>query len=398
MAERIITLGVLLTLATPWTGAQELNPRYVPVPFQGDFEVLFKQRLQAAKDNAPLDKLLQQIRDNPKKFNLDPDVLKKIDLDDPALQEMMRAMADKYKGGAPFEMQDVNKLKDFAKKYEGKSGGKTGTFTPPKGTGKPPPVPIPANTGAAKTPDVLNKWLREWADQVDDTKLGDWLRDSPSFQKGILDLKTLNQFDGSGSLWGPGQLPEHLRWTEKINLNLGEGILAKWNNISLPEMPQVNLPHVDFERWSLPALRLPAVGGPRSVSILDVLLWGVVIGIAVIVGWRLVGRIGSVASSHTEGDVLGPWPVDPAHIATRTQLIKGFDYAALLLLGGEARSWNHQAIARALAGNSAHAAAARELARLYEQARYTAGPEQLSDAQQAVARRHLCLFAGVRVT
>ncbi len=398
MAIRLISFGILLVLACPWASAQEPNPRYVPVPFQGDFEALFKQRLQTAKENGPLDNLLRQIRDNPTKYKLDPEMLKKIDLDDPALQEMMRAMAEKYKGGAPFDLKDVNKLKDMAKEYESKSGGKTGTSPPPKGNGKQAPAPIPPSSNTAKPPDVLNKWLRDWTEHVDDTKLGDWLRDSPAFQKGLVDLKTLNQFDGNGSLWGPGQLPEHLRWTEKLNVNLGDGFLTKLNNISLPELPHVNLPHVDFERWSVPALRLPTVGGPRSVSILNVLFWAVVIGIVVIVGWRLFGRIGSVASSHAAGAALGPWPIDPTLIATRTQLIKGFDYAAILLIGGEARSWNHQAIARVLAGNSTHAAAAQELASLYEQARYTIGPEQLSDAQQSAARRHLCLLAGVPTT
>ncbi len=311
---------------------------------------------------------------------------------------MMRAMADKYKGGVPFDEKDVNKLKDIARDYQSKSTGITGTSSPPKGKGEPPPASVPETSSAAKSPDVLNKWLRDWADHVDDTKVGDWLRSSPTFQKGLMDLKTLSQFDGSESLWGPGQLPEHLRWTEKINLNLGDGFLTKLNNISLPELPQANLPHVNFERWRVPALHLPAVGGPRSVSILNVLLWVALIGVVVIVGWRLVSRIGSGASSDKASAVLGPWPVDPAHIATRTQLIKGFDYAALLLIGGQARSWNHQVVARALASNSAHTAAARELALLYEQARYTAGPEQLSEAQQVVARRHLCLLAGVAVS
>ncbi len=60
MALRFVSFGILLTLASPWADAQELNPRYVPVPFQGDFEALFKQRLQNAKENAPLDNLLRR--------------------------------------------------------------------------------------------------------------------------------------------------------------------------------------------------------------------------------------------------------------------------------------------------------------------------------------------------
>jgi hypothetical protein len=72
-----------------------------------------------------------------------------------------------------------------------------------------------------------------------------------------------------------------------------------------------------------------------------------------------------------------------------------FDYLAVLLLGPQARTWNHRAIVMEMEAASRHPGAALELGSLYEQARYTFGPDPLSAVDQATVRRHLCLLAGV---
>jgi hypothetical protein len=96
----------------------------------------------------------------------------------------------------------------------------------------------------------------------------------------------------------------------------------------------------------------------------------------------------------------GPWPVDPARVATGAELIRAFEYLSRLLLGPDVRSQNHRAIAAHLAGEEGGADAARrraadELASLYEQARYAPAGEPLSAAALAAARRDLCFLAGV---
>src|SRR5947208_2355329 len=76
--------------------ARRLEPRYVPIPFQGNFEDLFKKRLQTAQEIEPLRNLLSQIQKDPKKFQLDPGLLKMIDLENPALRQMLREMVEKH--------------------------------------------------------------------------------------------------------------------------------------------------------------------------------------------------------------------------------------------------------------------------------------------------------------
>jgi hypothetical protein len=91
---------------------------------------------------------------------------------------------------------------------------------------------------------------------------------------------------------------------------------------------------------------------------------------------------------------LGPWPVRPEDVSTRTELIRAFDYLALLRLGPAARSWHHRAVARQWAALSeASQAPAETLAGLYETARYTDGPEALTDAERERARQALLTLA-----
>src|SRR5262249_61129604 len=86
---------------------------------------------------------------------------------------------------------------------------------------------------------------------------------------------------------------------------------------------------------------------------------------------------------------LGPWPVDPAAVRTREELVRAFEYLSLLRLGPSARSRNHLEIADRL-GNGA----ARQLARAYEQAPSAPPADTLADSDLANARRHLTFLAG----
>jgi hypothetical protein len=101
---------------------------------------------------------------------------------------------------------------------------------------------------------------------------------------------------------------------------------------------------------------------------------------------RVVGRSGR----------LGPWPVQPGAVASREDLIRAFEYLAILRLGGRARSRNHLAVADGLRTNEpdlARREAAGELARLYEKARYEPARAPLEKAEVDAARRDLTLLA-----
>jgi hypothetical protein len=93
--------------------------------------------------------------------------------------------------------------------------------------------------------------------------------------------------------------------------------------------------------------------------------------------------------------VVSSWPVDPSQVATRTELIQAFEYLAVRTFGDRARSWNHRAVAGELGTACGHADAAHDLARLYEESRYTPGPELLTADARRAAHRQLCLLAGV---
>ena len=88
-----------------------------------------------------------------------------------------------------------------------------------------------------------------------------------------------------------------------------------------------------------------------------------------VVFWRLRG--GRFTASGEARRPLGPWPVDPAGVKSRADLIRAFEYLSLLRCGEPARTWHHRAIAACLGGTASdRRAAAAQLAELYEQARY----------------------------
>jgi hypothetical protein len=144
----------------------------------------------------------------------------------------------------------------------------------------------------------------------------------------------------------------------------------------------------------------PGWGG--GLALVQTLLWVGVIGIGILILWQFRKRLvpGSVLARVAQTWRLGPWPVNPARVATRTELIQAFEYLSLLLLGVAARSWNHVDIAMALGAQARgpwaeKQRAAERLAALYAEARYAPENEPLTGLQLAEARRNLCYLAGV---
>src|SRR5207248_9493930 len=92
-------------------------------------------------------------------------------------------------------------------------------------------------------------------------------------------------------------------------------------------------------------------GGAGSAGLLfgQLLLWGVVIAAIVVVAVIILRRQGVTLFGRRRA-VLQPagWPLQPHLVATRAELIAAFEYLSLLLLGREARTWNHKDIAAAV--------------------------------------------------
>jgi hypothetical protein len=150
-------------------------------------------------------------------------------------------------------------------------------------------------------------------------------------------------------------------------------------------------------RPTLPPLSTPSL--PTASAFGTLAAWLLGVGLLAVLLWqasrwlKFAERSRRAATQH-----LGPWPVDPLHVSTRTELVQAFDYLALLVLGPQARSWNHNAIARSFAQrDAAHAETVGQLAALYEQARYVDGHEMLRDSDRDQARRVLSQLAGAAI-
>jgi hypothetical protein len=110
-------------------------------------------------------------------------------------------------------------------------------------------------------------------------------------------------------------------------------------------------------------------------------------------GWYWLRRQRS-AKAAVAPAYLGPWPVQPDAVSNRAELVRAFDYLALLSLGLDVRTWNHLAIARQWTAKApACTEASHALALLYEQARYTDGGDALTEPQRDAARRSLLMLA-----
>jgi hypothetical protein len=95
---------------------------------------------------------------------------------------------------------------------------------------------------------------------------------------------------------------------------------------------------------------------------------------------------------------LGPWPVSPDAVSTRQDVVRAFEYLALLRLGPAAVACHHRQLAERLAeqdnDNPRRRQAAEMLAWWYEQARYAPDGERLFSPEQLSDIRHaLCLLA-----
>jgi hypothetical protein len=91
--------------------------------------------------------------------------------------------------------------------------------------------------------------------------------------------------------------------------------------------------------------------------------------------------------------------VSPQSVSTRQDVVRAFEYLALLCLGLSAAACHHRELAERLAqqdsGNPKRRQAAEMLAWLYEQARYAPDAEALSQEELTDARHALCCLAGV---
>jgi hypothetical protein len=165
-----------------------------------------------------------------------------------------------------------------------------------------------------------------------------------------------------------------------------------FGNFKMPSLPQVP------SMAPVPKGAVPPVSGATGEGAINVLIGGLVLVAVGLVIWKLLSARGGPAAE-TDLTKLPGWPVHPSAVQTRADLVRAFEYLAVLLLGQAARMRNHVELAKGLGGQNASAndprpEAARALAHLYEIARYTPPHETLPPDELAAARRELGFLAG----
>jgi hypothetical protein len=367
--------------------------RYVPFPFDRDVEALVNGQLATMEQLQPYKDFVTRMLRDPKKIQFDAAELNQLNLKDPRVQKTLDAWMKKSNGKPPTLPEELEKLKADIRNSGAPPAEKDIVRRAAEA-----PSPVAPPPAADDREAAARDWLKGALENAEDSRMGQWLRQSPAWQKAVADLK-----------WSP-QMPAPKTGSWRLDKLLGRGFtldrLPRPDGAALERLGRLKPP--DLSRWTptLPAMprpTLPDVSTPSlpSASGLGTLaLWLLAVGLIALAVWQTsrwlkLGERKNRAAAAT----LGPWPVDPALVATRMELVRAFDYLALLILGSPARSWHHRAIARALAKRAASQAEfAEQLGLLYEAARYTEGAEVLPADQRDRARHALTQLAGVTPT
>lgn len=374
---------------------EEERGRYPAVPFKaGDVQSLFKEQLERARDlefaRSFLDHFAKKGIPDIGGFKLPPG----LDPDDP---ELLAKVAPLLK-----DLGLTKKITEMSREELTELKGKLEAIVP----GKEPPPFLPRETkvdasdssassgsGLPKFPEDRSPWLdeeqlsdmlRDWLENVDQTRLGEWLNESAAWQETVSAFQKQLQNLGADGPKG---------WSFDTGfLDVG---LEKLQSFEPPTLPPISLPSFRIGRIPTPSFGRPGGGGGMSAPSGETLLWGVIALLALGVAWFALRHL-QFSRGSLPAAALGPWPVDLQTIATRTQLRLAFEHLALLTLGPDAETWNHRRIAAGLARGEGDRHDAASLATLYEHARYVDGPEELTAADAAQARDSLGRLAHSR--
>jgi hypothetical protein len=242
----------------------------------------------------------------------------------------------------------------------------------------PPPAPVPPPTSDT-TPEWLRERLRTWNNHINKM-----IKSDPEGWRDFLKRLAENRQGGE----------KIVRGTLDSARGMGK-MLPRMGNL----VPRGVLPS------ALPRFGVPRLGGgslPSAMtlgSVAQLLLFAVVGVVIVVLLWRSASWVQAYREASRAEWRLGPWPVAIAAIQTREQLVRAFEYLSLLLLGREARTRHHRALAAQLGqlpdlDPEARAEAARQLAERYARARYAPQGEPMSEAEFDQARRELRRLAG----
>lgn len=346
--------------------------RYPKVPFNSkDVESLFREQLKGAKNLDFARELLEQAKkssglppewlNNPKLVQM---LLKSLDINKP-----FNDMSDKEKADLTSKLEKMHK--DFTAKKDLPWDGQPPELGGPAKDMIPTPPKAEAKNDNWISQERLKEMFQEWMEGADGSEFGRWLRESDAWKNTIEELK--------------GHLQDIDAPDFKFDLSFLKDGLNNIQSLPTPRLPRFNMPSIGLGRMAGP------VSGPGGVTAgtMQTLVW-LVVAVLILGAGVYAYRQWQPRAMLQAQTGLGPWPVDPGSVSTRDQLRRAFEYLALLTLGPSAETWNHRHIAGIWAQEAGQKRdAALGLASLYEQARYTPGPEQLSPAEADLARGSL---------
>lgn len=375
-------------LRTPGLALYGEPERYDQIPFEGNLDAILKQLLLRADEDEELSALFKKLRQNSNLKSIDAKLLRELEgkARSPWLRDELLELARSQKNGG-VSRETLEQLFRKLAKFERLAKDIEGFTLPEFRTGPAPEL---------NAEQRLERWTRDFLEDLDNSDAGEFLKDSPAWQNA---LKNLEQYvkNGDGRLDWLGRVTEGWRLPETWRPKLGEWS-GRLPNFNLPDLPRWRITPPNMGRLNLDfggggGMR---VGAPSldGVSVSENFFWVLLLLLLALLGWVFYHKLGRVPTGLGAVRQRGPWPIDPALVTTRTQLVQAFDYLALLLLGDEVRTWNHVAVAKKLGEEATRSSAARALAQLYELARYTPGDDVLTPDAQAAARRHLVHLAG----
>lgn len=401
-----------------------------------DAQELMFQRLQELRD-------LHQLQDQVQKLLKDRNFLDNINKQHISESDLKRLHELMYKGKGvsqdsnwePFlrqaakwqnwDQRQIERLRDWAKRAEhmspapsdpdspqtgGPAVSSPSSIAPPNLPAPPPSLPSQTEPEPEPEPSLLDQMKEE------STK---WLMDNLDDVGGNV-LEAITQMDGREEFTPLAELLRSVRQPDFSDLNINEksffptrqvgalahslsdvgdylhqpgGVLSEmrsfFRNASVPSLPRLGSPSI-----SLPAASTPD-GEGWTPALLSLLMLGTIVLFLCKSGFRLQ----SAGSGKGDEWRLGSWPVSPGSVSTRQDVIRAFEYLALLCFGPAAAACHHRTLAEGLAeqdrNNPGRRQASEMLAWLYEQARYAPAEDALSAEQLSDARHALCLLAGV---
>lgn len=448
MNRRIwLPLGIVLLCLPPGSPAQAPrrpqsgpSPSHHPlpddVPDLANIESMLNERLDQAAQKGKISDLQSLLKDKDKikeltKGQLTPEQLKVLDgidsdkwneiLRDPQFRSLLdqAIAANKRKqGGGELTKDQISSLKSLAeangdpsklRRQQAPSGPPAGNpgpgqAQPPQAESTPSTSTPQGNPAFVPPSEEGETWWERWANSftgyvMDEVNNPD---NAGALQRALRSLGGLKEgsdgsehFDFAG-IWKSATedaatwMMSRWEWPRRAADAPGGGML---NNV------RESVPNVG-ESMSGAISRI-SVGRPSPPGGFDSRItqvaWVLFAAAMAAIGWNLMAkRRGAGGRGGNSG--VGPWPVAPSAVASRDDLIRAFEYLAQLRLGAAGRTSNHLAVASRLnEGESDYSrrAAAGELARLYERARYEPDPGPLADVDLAAARRDLTLLAGV---